>query len=86
MIAADHPFRFEYYKASVLSTCLINCTTFVELGIHRGTLQFPFPKVSSETVEKDEFGNRVLPYPLLFKFVLLGKINFSSVGRNDAVS
>ena len=55
MIAADHPFRFEYYKASVLSTCLINCTTFVELGIHRGTLQFPFPKVSSETVKKDEF-------------------------------
>ncbi len=40
---------------------------------------------TSETVEKDEFGNRVFPYPLLFKFVLLGKINFSSVGRNDAV-
>jgi hypothetical protein len=52
IISSDHAFRFEYYKDPVINTRLINCTTFVELGIHRGNLQFPFLKVSSETVEK----------------------------------
>ena len=33
---------------------------------------------TSETVEKDEFENRILPHTFIFWFVLLGEIKFSS--------
>ena len=36
--------------------------------------------ISTETVEKDEFANRVLPHSCIFWFVLLDEIKFSSVG------
>ena len=38
-------------------------------------------RTPSETVEKDEFANRVLPHSCILWFVLLGEIKFSSVER-----
>ncbi len=38
-------------------------------------------RTSSETVEKDEFANRILPHTCIFRIFLLGEIKFSLVGR-----